>query len=196
MSENQKNIELPYEEPKIHNFQEDLEWSEVPAQYVNYMRSINHFWPKAKGWDRILDLLKQKKGNDVVISLPDGSEVRIQFKSRRAQYNDLCIEFRHDYYNGYVHPGWIEIPSEADYLLYLVPAGNSGPACVCKIDYRSLHAAWEENKEEWLQSSRFFHPDAHNDQYITRNIAIPWDILLSAGVIVDRFVLPPDDIQA
>jgi len=33
---------------EIHEFESDLRWSELPAQYVIYMQALAHWWPTSR----------------------------------------------------------------------------------------------------------------------------------------------------
>ena len=168
--------------PDIHTFTEDLKWSEKPSQYVTYMQAVDYWWSNATEWDRVMDVAQQKKGQDVVVSLPDGKSVRLQFKKRRKDFGDICIEYRHDFPSGYQKPGWIETPSDADYLIYCVPTKTY------RIEYKSLHTAWEANKKQWI--ARFDLRPSINPEYSTRNVGVPIPVLKEAGVVIDVVDLP------
>jgi len=173
---------MKYNDFKFNEFEADLRWSELPKQYVIYMQSIVHWWPNALGWDRITDLIQQKQGKDISIDLPDNKTIKIQFKARRSDYGDICIEYRHDYFSGYEKPGWIELPSSADYLLYCVPEN------VYRIDYKQLHNKWLLYKNSWI--SNYDLTPARNDGYNTRNVGIKFDVLEKAGIEIEKLHIP------
>lgn len=174
----------------VHDFKNDLLWSEAPPQYIPYMQAVSHWWPDAISWNRVLDKEQQQLGKDMIVILPDNRSLNIQFKSRTRCYSDCSIEYQHDFDNGSTKPGWMETPCTADFLLYRIPKGvpygttDFVPQCVYRIDYHTLHLAWINNKNTWLKD-KFFRPDARNNTYWTRNVAIPWSILEKAGVDID-----------
>lgn len=178
---------MKYNEFKLNDFENDLRWSELPAQYVIYMQAIVYWWPMASGWDRITNVIQQKQGKDITLDLPGNQSVKLQFKARRVDYKDLCIEYRHDFYNGRTKPGWIEIESEANYLLYCVPQ------FVYRLDYKALHYIWRQNKDAWIQKYNL--PPAQNQDYKTRNVGIPFDILENMGITIDRLHIPEKEKQ-
>lgn len=166
--------------PKVHDFQEDLAWSELPEQYIAYMRAIVHWWPDAIGWKRITDIIQQKQGKDVVLELPEDKKVKLQFKARTRDYGDLLIEYRHDLHNGNFVKGWIEKKSDVDFLLYCVPRK------VYRVNYQRLYSVWESHKEEWI--SKYDVTPAKNLTYNTRNVCVPFYILGDAKIEIDRLV--------
>jgi hypothetical protein len=174
---------MKFSEIFVHDFDEDLRWSECPAQYLTYMQAIVYWWPNATGWDRIVDLLQQKQGKDITIELPDGQSVNLQFKSRRSDYGDMCIEYRHDFYRGSNKPGWIETPSNADYLLYCVPK------YVYRLDYKQLHTIWLQHKDDWIKLHDL--KPAPNKDYETRNVGVSFEALEREGVEVEQLYINP-----
>jgi hypothetical protein len=171
-----KSGAMKFEYP-VHDFVDDLSWSELPTKYIVYLNSIIHWWPDLTSWERVANLLQQRKGNDIAIELSNGKLVNLQFKSRRKDYGDLCIEYRHDHRNGVSIPGWIEKLSDANYLIYCVPGK------VFRIDYPSLHEAWITNRQKWIEC--FDLPPSPNRDYETRNVGIRLNILEIAGVKID-----------
>lgn len=174
---------MKYSEMFIHDFETDLAWSECPAQYVTYMQAVVYWWQDAVGWNRIVDLLQQRKGKDITISLPDGRSVNLQFKSRRSNYGDMCIEYRHDRYDGTQIPGWIEKESDADYLIYCVPE------YAYRLDYKSLHSAWSRRRNDWI--AQYDIPPSLNRDYETRNVGVPWVVLEQENVEIDSLHINP-----
>lgn len=164
----------------INDFKKDLTWSELPAQYIQYLKAIIHWWPKVNEWDRIIDLVQQKQGKDITITLPDGEIKKLQFKSRRNDYGDFLIEYRHDYYTGNHSPGWIEKESDIDYLIYC------SPKRIFRIEWLTLVNAWKNNKIDWI--ANYDLTPAENKEYCTRNVGILWNILKEAEVIYEEYL--------
>ncbi len=162
----------------VHDFEKELKWSELPVQYIRYLQAIVYWWPKVEGWDRITDLLQQKQGKDITLSDCDGKQIKLQFKSRRSDFGDFLIEYRHDYFNGGHTPGWIEKDGDIDYLIYCLPKR------IFRIEWQSLKSAWDTNKVAWI--NKYDLPPASNSKYDTRNIAVCWETLQNAGVKVDE----------
>lgn len=163
----------------VNDFESDLKWSEMPVQYIQYMQAIVYWWSDIEGWDRITDLLQQKKGKDIILTTKDG-EIKLQFKSRRNDYGDFLIEYMHRYYTGGSSPGWIEKKEEIDYLIYCVPKK------LYRIEWNSLVKAWRNNRTEWI--AMYGVPPAANHTYDTYNVCIPWSVLRAEGVVVDEVI--------
>jgi hypothetical protein len=162
----------------VHDFKKDLEWSELPSQYILYMQAIQYWWPETISWNRITDLEGQKDGKDATIYLPNNKTIKLQFKIRKLDYGDLCIEYRHDYYNGGNSLGWIAKDSDADFLIYCTPKSTY------RINYKDLHSTWKKYGNLWIKL--FDLPPAKNKSYDTRNISIDFDVLTLYGVKVER----------
>jgi hypothetical protein len=161
-----------------YDFWTQLKKSESPRQYVRYLTAIDHWWgEQIDDWTRVQDLLEQKNGNDMTITLSSGKTVNLQLKSREKDYGDILIEYRHDYPSGYTKPGWIERPSDADYLIYCTPKA------IYRIHYPQLHAFWHWNKEGLLRELPT--KRATNRDYVTLNVAIPFPLLRQGGVQVE-----------
>lgn len=163
----------------IHDFFKDVAWSESPPQYIRYMQAIVYWWPEIEEWDRITDLVHQKQGKDITISTSDSEQIRLQFKSRRYDYGDCLIEYRHDYHNGNCIPGWIEKESEIDYLIYCTPTWTY------RVEWESITDAWDNHKEDWIKL--YDRAPAPNSNYDTRNVAVSWEVLKRVGVELDSF---------
>jgi len=168
------------------NFEEDLRWSELPEQWITYLRAVRHWWPDTTNWERITDLARQRRQRDIGLELTTGVLVRLQVKHRRSDYGDMCIEYRHDHDSGKKRDGWILEASDADFLLYCVPGR------VYKMSFPELAASYKRNEAEWL--ARYDGPGSlnsgHGDPYWTRFVTVPWAILEAAGTTIEIVELP------
>jgi hypothetical protein len=151
------------------DFRTDLINSEKPSNYIVYLTAVSHWWSDALQWDRVVDIEEQKKGKDVVITLSNGKIVVLQFKIRSKDRDDILIEYRHDFSSGYQKPGWIDLPSAADYLIYCMPGK------LYRVEYKTLHSFWSLNKKALIE--KYSIPPAKNKDYITRNVAVPVRVL-------------------
>jgi hypothetical protein len=144
---------------------------------AKYEKAIKKFFPSVLTWVEITDLAEQKKGIDYLVKLP-GELVKVQFKIRKKNYGDLLVEWKSINNNTSASTaGWIEADDqEEDVLIYIVPKK------IFEIDYKKLHKAWQENKEEWIKKYKL--PAAHNYSYDTYNLGLPIEILSSASLII------------
>ena len=174
-------MKLPVETIKPRNFEEDLGWSELPEQWITYLRAVLYWWPDTTNWERVTDLARQRKQRDIGLELASGATLRLQVKRRRKDYGDMCIEYLHQHETGRVRPGWINELAECDYLLYCVPGK------VYRMSYPELQAAWRKNQDSWiaLYDSPGSENDGHGDPYLTRFVSVPWGVLQGAGVNIE-----------
>lgn len=167
---------------KIHNFEEDSQWADQLGQWAFYLETLQYFFPDTLDWKRVLDILEQRKGRDVHLLLEDGSNVKIQIKSRRKFYGDICIEYAHEFENGFVKPGWIEEYKDVDFIIYVIKSAKKA----YKISFPTLKFAWGLNREDWVELYDL--PPAKNPGYNTRNAAVPITVLESNGVVIEEYV--------
>lgn len=156
--------------PVLHNFVENLEWSEKMEQWSFYLLALSRFFPDAGAdWERITDLLRQKKGRDIELGGARG-----QIKARRKDWGDFCAEYRHDGKSGRKWSGWIEQPHRLAWLMYCVPV--KGRAWL--LDWVILQALWFHNRADWI--AKYDLRPSPNPTYYTRNAGIPWTLLEDA----------------
>jgi hypothetical protein len=170
-----KHMEL---NARINYFEEDLAWSEEMGRWSFYLKVLHYFFPGAKEWKRVLGLLAQKKGRDLYID-----EYKIQIKARRVFYGDICIEWRHDWFNGNFGRGWIDVYEDVDYIIYIIESVT----LAYKIDFQTLKIAWENNKQDWIE--KYDLKPARNLKYDTRNCGVPISVLIDAGVIIEKYLV-------
>lgn len=172
------------EQPEPHNFEEDLQWSDDLKQWSFYLNALAHFFPDTLNWQRVLEMLGQREGKDIVLEQPEDTVYRIQIKARRRDWGDFLIEWRHDRSAGGFKPGWMETytPQNVSYILYTVPP----EFLAYLVDFESLYVAWSDGcKETWIEL--FDLTPSPNPDYVTRNCGVPWCRLEEAGVRFWRF---------
>lgn len=172
---------------EMRDFEKDLGWSELPEQWITYLRAVRHWWPETTNWERVTDLARQRRQRDIGLELAGGASLRLQVKHRRRDYRDMCIEYRHDHDSGKKRDGWILESSDADFLLYCVPGK------VHKMSFAELAAAYKRNETTWVaryDGAGSYNKGTYGDPYWTRFVAVPWAVLAAAGVKFDTLELP------
>lgn len=164
-------------------FERDLAYSE--NRNAAYVKILRCFYPDGQQFNVITDHERQRRGHDIEFN-QGGKRVIVQVKERRKDYGDFCIEYRHDYIDGFREVGWIEKyrHNGPDYILYIAPN------LAWLIDYRTLLAAWLENREDWI--GKYDLSPSDNGGYLTRNIAVPFRVLAAAGVRFRVMILEDD----
>ena len=167
---------------KVNNFAEDLSCSS--------MASDEDFWNEVykKAFPDMACHIKydeksqsQLLGIDRIIHLKSGRTIYIDEKKRRSNYDDIALEYEHEDKNGRTWPGWIEKQLCIDYLAYAFMKKQQ----VLLYDWQMLRKAWISNKVEWFQ--KFTNICAHNNNYITKSLPIPFKDLHKA-VSVARII--------
>ena len=155
----------PYPEPEIREFETDLAWSESMPQWSFYLLVLGRFFPDIGAeWDRITDLLRQKKGGDLTIC----GEV-IQIKARRKFYDDIALEYTHIKPDGSSWDGWIRQPHNISRLLYCFP--GSGIAYL--HDWLILQTLYFYHEKSRLGGGRFPKFSSQNPEYKTWCVGLP-----------------------
>lgn len=162
----------------IHNFLSHLRESESPKQYTRYMAAVSYWWSDIDDWQRVKDLDQQKRGNDMILTMRNRSQIRLQFKDRGKDYGDMLLEFRHDWHKGHSTPGWMEYPDYCDFLIYLVPRK------IYRLNYKELYLAWTVFKTDWIKNYICKKP-AENENHVTWSVFVPFAVLKNSFVTID-----------
>lgn len=156
----------------IHNFAESLLrshsyadapwWEEVYRSYFgDRFESMQDM--RGDGW-------WQKAGIDRFVSLSNGRRISVDEKVREKDWEDILLEY--DSTGSY--DGWMVKPLGCDYIAYAF-----APSRRCfLLPYDQLKAAWQANKAQWYAECRTV--EAPNERYITRSLAVPIPVLMSA----------------
>lgn len=169
---------------KPRNFEDDLRWSDDLKQWSFYLKALSYFFPDTLDWQRVLEMLGQRQGKDIVLEQPNDVIYRIQIKARREDWGDFLIEWRHDCHDGTFIPGWMEIytPQNVSHILYTIPSKN----IAYNVPFAPLHRAWHNGyREIWI--GQYDLPPSPNPDYNTRNCGVPWVELKQIGAIYQKF---------
>ena len=160
-------------EKEVTEFDADLDYSEGMDAWSFYLLSFHRFLPEATDWSRIVDLVQQKKGSDIVI---DGK--KYQIKNRRTDYGDFLFEYKHIRQDGGTTDGWMWKYHDVDYLLYCIP--SVGKAFL--FDWHILEALLIEHHKSWLKA---YHNDhTKNSTYDTYWGTVPLAVIDEA--LIDK----------
>jgi len=157
----------------IHNFNAQFYFARekegaLDAIYRNYFKNVSSI-------ERGLPLKREHYGIDSIIHLDSGEQIRTQEKWRKREFtDDFLIEYCSVERKGTCQkPGWI-YHIYADYLFAVYEPSER----VKVYPVVQLKLAWNEYSFDWIQ--QFSIPPARNDTYLTRNVAVPCNILENA----------------
>ena len=157
----------------MNDFTDDLAWSHAQSDadwwedvyrqaFPNFL-TMTHL--PADGW-------AQRAGIDRLVTLTDGTVLKIDEKVRRSQWPDILLEYWSDERRR--SPGWIAKPLTCDYIAYAF-----APTQVCYLlPFQTLRRAWFVNRQEWVEAYRRI--EAQNAGYVTVSVAVPVPVLLDA----------------
>lgn len=124
------------------------------------------------------DLHTQKLGIDRFLISPEGQTIRVEEKRRDTSYTDFLLEDKSSI--GHDTPGWMEKRLQCDFIIY----GSMPRREAFVFPYSELVAVWRRHKESWTESAHkkvegFSYVEAPNRGYVTGNVAVPREVLLS-----------------
>ena len=153
-------------ETKIHDFNEQLKWSETASDEPFWDAIYRKAFPNML-WHRLCsgDTIGQRRGVDRLIYLSNDRVLRIDEKKRATEYNDILLEYVSVDTTG--APGWIEKDLAIDYLAYAFMQSQR----VYLFDWLMLRRSWLRYKSEWLEKYKI--PPAKNNGYNTLSVAVP-----------------------
>lgn len=167
----------------VHSFREQLEFSADLSNEAAWVSFYRRLWPTAIACVR-LDAKGQgqRDGLDRAIHFESGKVFYIDEKNRRKDYSDLLLEDWSVWYSE-KHPrnkiGWaLDEQKRCDFVAYAIH-----PKQVCYLlPFELLRLAFKTKHDEWerLERPHGRVPDAMNDGYRTRNIAVPWTLVRAA----------------
>lgn len=77
-------------------------------------------------------------------------KIRGRNKKTGRVYDDIALEYEHEYTSGHVTKGWVEKELLCDYIAYAI-----APLGVCYLlPVPALQMAWKTNKNAWLSKAR------------------------------------------
>lgn len=166
-------ILIPQTEMAIHDFKQQLEWSEEASDEPFWEAIYRKAFPNYV--DSMLcsgNTTGQRRGVDRIVYLSNDSILRIDEKKRKKVYGDILLEYLSVDTTG--APGWIEKDLAIDYLAYaFMPTQR-----VYLFDWPMLRRAWGYYGEDWKAK----YPDipARNNGYTTHSVAVPIKVLRDA----------------
>jgi len=169
-------------EPKINNFQDDLDFSNKAGTEVFWQEVYKVAFP-----DMLLCIANPEKsqsqflGVDRVIHMKSGKTIYIDEKKRREDSADILLEYKSNS-NKKENDGWMNKQLLIDYLAYAFMPSKT----VHIFNWLALRKAWLTNGAAWLrlanskENNGFWHIAAKNPGYKTYSVAVPTATLLNA----------------
>lgn len=155
----------------VHDFNAQLEYSMESSEDVLFDFFYHRAFPNLINIQFVTDLKTQKLGVDKILTFSSGSQVKIDEKKRRKNYDDILLELWSIYPK---KQGWL-YTSTSDYIVYAVMLTKK----IYLLPTLLLKKAWNTNRTDWLREyPRWI--DALNNGYKTRSKAIPTNVLLTA----------------
>jgi len=135
-------------------------------------------WPNLVRMEDIRGKDPQYHGIDRIVHLPGNITVTIQAKIRNTTFEDILLEYISN--DKTKSSGWMELPSLAQWLLYLIVPNKT---CYY-FPWRSLQNLWNDNKHNWVKFGKlrlygFSRIEARNKRYNTISVTVPAKVLLS-----------------
>ena len=155
----------------MNNFKADLEYS-LEAREDELFNNL--YYRAVPGIEKIEfaeDMATQRNGIDKILHFKSGYKVTIDEKKRRVDYGDILLELWSVYEKK--KRGWLYY-CKCDYIVYAVMPSKK----VYLLPVLLLKKSWVANQMRWQQEYKVV--NAYNRGYVTKSIAIPVDILLSA----------------
>jgi hypothetical protein len=149
-------------ETKSNYFSKDLIFEGTESNIFNTLyRAI---YPNLTKIEKC-SLEEDKEGKDKKLIFFDNSEIRIQEKARRVDYNDFLVELYHKK-NGQTKRGWA-FTMTSDFLFY--KAGNY----IYRIAVPTLRN-WLNANIDYIKSLKLGNSWNKEGQYMTYWVAVPW----------------------
>ncbi len=130
-----------------NDFRRDLEWSHAQLNQSWWESVYRQAFPGFKSMEEITrDGWAQRAGIDRLVTLDDGTVLKIDEKCRREIYEDFALEYWSDEERRI--PGWIGKPLNCDYIAYAFV-----PSRTCYLlPYQTLRTAWYRNRGVWINT--------------------------------------------
>jgi len=178
----------------IHNFNDSLAISHEHAKAwwwtPIYSQSFRDFagmgYMTEDGWP-------QRHGVDRVIWLQSGKMIAVEEKVRLENYNDVLLEIWSVWHEDKTKrtKGWATRDDlVCHYLTYVIIPSQQ----YFLFPFPQLRQAVRANGKEWRKKAKarcdgFYVKESPNEGYITKNLIVPTDVILSAvkGTIVGRW---------
>jgi hypothetical protein len=161
----------------VHRFRDDLAWSHQQSDQPWWENVYRQAFPTFAGMVCVRkDGWAQRGGIDRVITLSDGTTLKVDEKVRREDYDDILLERWSDLGDERRPrtPGWVQKPLTCDFIAYaFVPSSR----CYL-LPFQTLRRAWRQHGHDWIRwAERSEHGfrvvHATNPGYVTQSIAVP-----------------------
>lgn len=157
----------------IHDFRTELSFSDAASDEPFWDAVYRKAFPDMIGHVHCTqDGLGQRAGIDRAIYLNSGRTIYIDEKKRRADYDDILLEYVSN--NVTNSPGWIEKQMQIDYLAYAFMPRQK----VFLFPWDMLRRAWVNYKDAWM--GKYKKIEADNYTYKTLSLAVPTPVLQNA----------------
>lgn len=172
----------------VHDFNEQLAWSELQRYNQMWKRAFRQAFPKMNGAVYCgEDGEHQRAGIDWLVTEWTAKVHKIDAKSRRKDYGDILLEHWSSWERKI--PGWARKGLLAEWIAYgIIPR-----RVAYILPVTQLQAAYESNWKEWLEKYNPVHTFvyrgvekrtrwkcAKNKGYTTISMAVPAPVLLDA----------------
>lgn len=158
----------------IHDFQEQLAWSEQSSEEPFWEAVYRSVFPNMVNHMSVnRDCQAQRQGIDRVILLENGVRLNVDEKKRRGTWQDFALEYQHVSDDGTRRPGWIEKDFHIDFLSYAFMPTRE----VFVFPWLLLRRVWRHFGPGWKTNLRIIR--ARNSNYTTLSVPVPREELLS-----------------
>jgi len=161
---------------KINNFQTDLEYSLLERENIIFNNFYYRVFPGLEHIEIVnfnTDFGKklQKSGVDKILCFKSGYTLSIDEKKRREVYSDILLE-TWSVWEKRIR-GWL-YTCQCEYIVYVkMPIRK-----IYLLPVFLLKSVWMKNGLLWL--NKYKNITAKNNGYVTKSVAIPDEILLTA----------------
>lgn len=163
-----------------HVFSESLARSHTHAAAPWWEEVYREAWPSFVAMQSVReDGWAQRGGIDRLVTLADGTVLKVDEKVREKDWPDIALEIWSD--RDRKVRGWAVKPLTCDFIAYAF-----APSATCYLlPFQTLRRAWRLNRNEWWAGCE--HILARNNGYVTESVAVPIPALLAA--VADAMVI-------
>lgn len=154
---------------KYNNFNLDLEYSLEERENDLFDSFYYRVFPGLESIHFADDIETQRKGIDKILHFKSGYIVTVDEKKRRKDYGDILLELWSVWERR--KRGWL-YTCKCDYIVYAIMPSRK----VYLLPTLLLKKAWLKNQIKW--GKEYKEITACNEGYVTKNIAIPTEVLL------------------
>lgn len=156
-----------------HDFQTSLAYSHEQEDAPWWREVYTQAFPTLQAMTSVRnDGWAQRGGIDRLLTLSDGTVLKVDEKVRRQDWPDIALERWSDFDRRV--PGWVKKPLTCDYIAYaLVPSQT----CYL-LPFQLLRRAWDTHEDEWMAKGHRI--EAQNRRYTTVSYGVPTRVVLDA----------------